>query len=105
MSDRQELTERLIQLEAFSLVVDKITGEVFAENVEGDWSKSAFPLTELLREAHERETGLAAARVDLVAAQMFAELSVACEWFAENAREHAERANELIVEDVARRSR
>jgi hypothetical protein len=98
MSDRQELTERLIQLEALSVVVDKITGEVFDRNVEGDWSTVIYPLLDRARAAH----GLDPVRVDLVAAHMFAELSIASEWFAAQAREHAERAHDQVVEEVAR---
>ena len=101
MSDHQELLERFIQLQALSLVVDKITDEVFENAVEGDWSKTAFRPGQLDRKSAEQDpSGLTSARVDLVAAHMFAELSTAAEWFAEQAREHADRANEQIVQEV-----
>jgi hypothetical protein len=104
MSVRQELLERFIQLQALSLVVDKITDEVFDNAVEGDWSKTAFRPGQVGGEGVNGDAlRLTSARVDLVAAHMFAELSAASEWFAEKARQHAGRANEQIVQDVRAR--
>lgn len=104
MSDHQDLLERFIQLQALSLVVHKITDEVFDSAVEGDWSKNGFRPGQLDRKSADQDpSGLTAARVDLVAAHMFAELSTASEWFAEKARQHADLANEQIVEDVRER--
>jgi hypothetical protein len=103
MSDHRELLERFIQLQALSLVVGKITGEVFEKAVEGDWAQHAFWLQQpQQRGSDQGENGLTAARVDLVAAHMFAELSAASAWFEEQARHHADRANDQIVEVVAR---
>jgi hypothetical protein len=102
MPDPDQLLERFIQLQALSLVVDRITGEVFDHAVEGDWSKNAYQPAQADQQWLRRDEGrLAAARVDLVAAHMFAELSTAAEWFAEQARHHADRANEQIVEEVS----
>jgi hypothetical protein len=101
MSDRDQLLERFIQLQALSLVVDRITGEVFDQAVEGDWSQHLYGPTQVDEQWLHRDEGrFTAARVDLVAAHMFAELSTAAEWFAEQARHHADRANEQIVEEV-----
>lgn len=101
MSDRDQLLERFIQLQALSLVVERITGEVFDKAVEGDWSQHAYrPLQVDEQWLHRDEGRHTAARVDLVAAHMFAELSTAAEWFAEQAQHHADRANDQIVRDV-----
>jgi hypothetical protein len=103
MSDRYQLLERFIQLQALSLVVDRITGEVFDKTVEGDWSRHPYLPAQVDEQWLERDEGrLTAARVDLVAAHMFAELSTATEWFAEQARQHTDRANQQIVEGVDR---
>ncbi|HEV8686417.1 MAG TPA: hypothetical protein VGQ84_04025 [Gaiellaceae bacterium] len=104
MSEGHQLLERFIQLQALSLVVDKITDEVFDEAVEGDWSNTAFRPGRVERDRLEQDPlRLTAARIDLVAAHMFAELSAATEWFAEKARQHADLANEQIVQDVRTR--
>ena len=104
MSDRSQLLERFIQLEALSRVVDHITNGVFDDAVEGDWSKFSYrPIGyEELRPLgyDEEEYHFASVRADLVAAQMFAELSVASEWFREQARHYTNLANRRILEDV-----
>jgi hypothetical protein len=101
MSDPDQLLERFIQLQALSLVVDRITGEVFDRAVEGDWSQHPYQPAQADGQWLRRDEGrFAAARVDLVAAHMFAELSTAAEWFAAQARHHADRANEQIVQEV-----
>jgi hypothetical protein len=101
MSDRHELLERFIQLQALSLVVDRITGEVFDKAVEGDWSRNGYRPAQVDEQWLDRDEGrFTAARVDLVAAHMFAELSTAAEWFAEQARHHTDRANSQIVREV-----
>jgi hypothetical protein len=102
MSDPDQLLERFIQLQALSLVVDRITGEVFDHAVEGDWSQHPYQPAQADEQWLRRDEGrFAAARVELVAAQMFAELSTATEWFVEQARHHAGRANDQIVEEVS----